>query len=489
MENIPQLNEPIHPLIWANLPTTWADAKNQMMGHGFSIIDADSAYEDAQQLIAKYYVDEDDKEGGEIALSIARLLLWAAACNNSMTVAKKAYIAELKTHATSLRRNMMASDGAVDENIHFFTVLLDAWEKSGGDVGRGRITQQAHKLVLNGNRDQVTRQMLEMLDFDNSDSDSDSDIHITPIAQERPACEGSHKVIREIGDAESADGRGIHKRYSRVLNKPLPLSCSMPEKGHLLSTLEAEFPWAKGVVSAIENAIDLQRSLGIHVPNLKPILLIGEPGTGKTTLALRIAEFLNLRSTILAVGGTSDAAALAAVTRGWSGSRPCAPFLAMHRHHVADPCMIVDELDKGGAVGGQNGSATGTLLSMLSSSEAYFDTCLLADIDLSHVFWIATANSLDNVPPALVDRFQVFVVPRPESEHFGTLTKSMRAKLARELNTIPEFLPSMDADEFNALKSFFYENRGSLRQFDRVFRFIIGEALKREQSIPRSALS
>lgn len=483
MKNIPPLNEPIHPLIWANLPTTWADAKNQMMGHGFSITDADSAYEDAQRLIAKYYVDEDDKEGGKIALSIARLLLWAAACNNSMTVAKKAYIAELKTHATSLRRDTMASGGAVDDNIHFFTVLLDAWEKSGGDVGRGRITQQAHKLVLKGERDPVTQQMLQMLDFDNSD------IHSTPIAQERLACGGSHKIIREIGDAESADGRSIHKRYNRVLNKPLPLSSSMPKKGDLLSTLKTEFPWAKGVVSAIEDVIDLQRSLGIHVPNLKPILLIGEPGTGKTTLALRIAEFLNLRSTILAVGGTSDAAALAAVTRGWSGSRPCAPFLAMHRHHVADPCMIVDELDKGGAVGGQNGSATGTLLSMLSSSDAYFDTCLLADIDLSRVFWIATANSLDNIPPALVDRFQVFVVPRPEPEHFGTVTKSMRAKLARELNTIPEFLPSMDEDEFNALKSFFYENRGSLRQFDRVFRFIIGEALKREQSIPRSTLS
>lgn len=483
MENIPLLNEPIHPLIWANLPTTWADAKNQMMGYGFSITDPDSAYEDAQRLIAKHYADDEDKEASEIALSIARLLLWAAACNNSMTVAKKAYIAELKTHATSLRRDMMASGGAVNENIHFFTVLLDAWEKSGGDVGRGRITQQAHKLVLNGNHDQVTRQMLEMLDFDNSD------IHSTPIAQERPVCERSHKVIREIGDAESADGRGIHKRYSRVLNKPLPLSCAMPEKGHLLSTLGAEFPWARGVVSAIEDAIDLQRSLGIHVPNLKPILLIGEPGTGKTTLALRIAEFLNLRSTILAVGGTSDAAALAAVTRGWSGSRPCAPFLAMHRHSVADPCMIVDEIDKGGAVGGQNGSATGTLLSMLSTSEAYYDTCLLSDVDISRVFWIATANSLDNIPPALVDRFQAFVVPRPEQEHFGTVTKSMRAKLARELNTIPEFLPSIDDDEFNALKSFFYENRGSLRQFDRVFRFVIGEALKREQSIPRSALS
>lgn len=483
MENIPLLNEPIHPLIWANLPTTWADAKNQMMGHGFSIIDADSAYEDAQRLIAKYYVDEEDKEGGEIALSIARLLLWAAACNNSMTVAKKAYIAELKTHATSLRRDMMASGGVVDDNIHFFTVLLDAWEKSGGDVVRGRISQQAHKLALKGERDLVNQQMLQMLDFDNSD------INSTPITQERLTCDGSHKVIREIGDAESADGRGIHKRYSRVLNKPLLLSCLMPKKGHLLSTLGSEFPWARGVVSAIEDAIDLQRSLGIHAPNLKPILLIGEPGTGKTTLALRIAEFLNLRSTILAVGGTGDAASLAAVTRGWSGSRPCAPFLAMHRHHVADPCMIVDELDKGGAVGGQNGSATGTLMSMLSSSEAYFDTCLLAEIDMSRVFWIATANSLDNIPPALVDRFQVFVVPRPESEHFGTVTKSMRAKLARELNTIPEFLPSMDENEFNALKSFFYENRGSLRQFDRVFRFIIGESLKREQSIPRSALS
>ncbi|MDM8347257.1 AAA family ATPase, partial [Pseudochrobactrum sp. sp1633] len=227
---------------------------------------------------------------------------------------------------------------------------------------------------------------------------------------------------------------------------------------------------------------------GLNAPRLKPILLVGEPGTGKTTLAVKIAEYFKLHATIVAVGGTGDAASLAAVTRGWNGSRPCAPFLAIHKSNFADPCIIVDEIDKAPVLGGHNGSPTGTLLSMLSSPEAFYDTCLLSNFNISRVFWIATANSLESIPDALVDCFQVFVVPRPQADHFGTVTKSMNARLARELDTIPEFLPALDEDEYNALKSFFCDNRGSLRQFDRVFRFVIGEALKREQSIPRSAL-
>lgn len=291
-----------------------------------------------------------------------------------------------------------------------------------------------------------------------------------------------HCVAKSIGDSTSNDGALLSRRYQRLIGIELPAVGKMPAEGEILATLSQEWPWATKVAEHIENALDVLRSVGKATPKLKPLLFVGPPGSGKTALARRVAELMNLHSTTVAVGGTADGAGLSAVTRGWQSTRPCGPALAANDFGCCDPAIIVDELDKAVGIGNQNGSAVGTLLGMLGNSEFYYDACLLSEVDLSRMTFMATANSLATIPAALLDRFTVLVVGRPRQEHFDVILSAMRRKAAADLVVPLAMLPSFDGDEYRALQAFFGKGGGSLREFARAFDFVMAESVKRERA-------
>src|SRR5690606_25640793 len=142
----------------------------------------------------------------------------------------------------------------------------------------------------------------------------------------------------------------------------------------------------------------------------------------------------------------------------------------------ADPCIIIDEVDKGAAVGSRNGSVAGTLLGMLGSPERFYDSCLLTTVDLSKMTFVATANDLTMIPDALLDRFSVIRIGRPSAEHFDIILASMRKKAARDLGVPVALLTELDYEETEALRTFFGKGGSSLRQFSRSFDYVLSQA-------------
>ncbi|MBY3155529.1 AAA family ATPase [Rhizobium laguerreae] len=291
-------------------------------------------------------------------------------------------------------------------------------------------------------------------------------------------------VLASIGDALSQEGRSLSTRFSSILRKPVPRRGLTPCEGAVAEAIAARYPWASQAAEIIERSFAIIRGTQSDRSYAKPLMFVGEKGTGKTSLAIFVAELLGRHWIRLPAAGTSDSATLGATPRGWANFRTSLPAQAMLESQSCDPCVIVDELDKASRIGSQNGSVMGALMGMLDIPSQYYDTALMANIDLSHTLFMATANRIDTIAEELLDRFTVVPIARPGPEHFDTIIASLRSKTAERLGVDEFALPSFDEIETEALRSFFSTNRGSLRALSDAFEVSLRSAFDRQRSMP-----
>jgi ATP-dependent Lon protease len=282
---------------------------------------------------------------------------------------------------------------------------------------RDKITSDTQAKLGKNQREYILREQLKAIQQELGEGDSDESevAHLKKRIQEADLPEHVRKEVeREIArlakvPPSSPDHQVLRTYLELVLE--LPWNKASEEHMDLSKVRQVLEDDHYGIKEVKERIVEHLAVLKLNPAAKAPILcLVGPPGVGKTSLGQSIARAMGRRFERFSLGGVHDEAELRGHRRTYVGALPGRIIQAMRRAGVNNPVLMLDEVDKLGR--DFRGDPAAALLEILDPAQnhTFRDHYLDLPFDLSKVFFITTANTLDTISQPLLDRMEIIRV-------------------------------------------------------------------------------
>mgnify|MGYP001162882862 CR=1 FL=1 len=229
------------------------------------------------------------------------------------------------------------------------------------------------------------------------------------------------KALQELPPSANEALRTLYEKMLRLGGQRFTVKPSaLPE----MQALFEDMPNFAEVLEEIRRqlALCVDSSDAIELP---PILLLGEPGIGKTHFAQRVSQLLGTGFGFVPMSSLTAGWILSGASSQWKNAKPGKVFDTFLNGEYANPVMVVDEIDKAGGDG--QFDPLGALYSLLESKTAaqFVDEFAEIPIDASGAVWFATANDVARIPEPILNRMNVYEIDPPDEDGAARIARSI----------------------------------------------------------------
>ena len=223
------------------------------------------------------------------------------------------------------------------------------------------------------------------------------------------------RVETALNDLGEGANDALRSTYEKMLKTGNLRFCVKPNRMPSIDDLVEALPNFSEPLDDVRKQVALCLETEDRL-ELMPILLLGDPGIGKTHFAKQLARLLGTAYHYVAMSSLTAGWILSGASSQWKNAKPGKVFDALVHGTYANPVIAVDEIDK--ATGDSQYDPLGALYALLEhdTAQTFIDEFAEIPINAGHVIWIATANDARSIPEPILNRMNVYEIPPPDLE-------------------------------------------------------------------------